>query len=99
MCMPCPQASSFAGASHTRHDRLHPVRWEPWGGQVHSLELSNLHCAFQDQSERGKSMTYRIDEPTVGGTVYLDKSGLEDSSKRETAAQAINEALKKDGWN
>ena len=42
-------------------------------------------------------MTFKLDECTKDGVTYLDTPGLADITKRQLAATAITEALKKNG--
>ena len=52
---------------------------------------------FQSGLTIGSGMTYQLDTKCLNGVTYMDTPGLDDTKKRKQAAEAITQALKKDG--
>lgn len=52
---------------------------------------------FKSGISYGSGMTFQLDTRVIGDTTFMDTPGLEDTKKRKEAAEAITEALKKDG--
>ena len=77
----------------------------PGSGKSTILNCLMTSRSTQELNERQKfksgafasGMTHQLDTKAVGGITYLDTPGLDDVNKRKEAAEAITEALKKDG--
>uniref|UniRef100_A0A7M5XC70 G domain-containing protein n=1 Tax=Clytia hemisphaerica TaxID=252671 RepID=A0A7M5XC70_9CNID len=65
--------------------------------QSRSSEMLQEDQRFQSGVSIGSGMTYQLDVKELNGIVYMDTPGLDDIDKRKQAAEAITQALKRDG--
>ncbi|XP_066915262.1 trichohyalin-like isoform X2 [Clytia hemisphaerica] len=66
------------------------------------MQMRNSKLLREDQKflsgvSFGSGMTYQLDVKELNGIVYMDTPGLDDIDKRKQAAEAITQALKRDG--